>query len=133
MKIVYFFLILAVVVGLAGCLNDNTGPEYLVSWASADSVEVLSVRALAVEFDVFGAKPTPCYEIIEPLISEDANEKRVTVEMRSRIRREVICIQMLGSHQTRVLVPVSESGAWEFAFHSNLEGEPIVIGVTVPD
>jgi hypothetical protein len=133
MKTGYVGVVLAVVLGLAGCLHEDSGPRYVISWASADSVVVLSARALTVQFEVFGAKPTPCHEVIEPVITEDGSTRRVTVEMRSRVRRNIGCVQVLASHQTTIVVPVSASGAWEFAFHDGLGSEPTVIGVTVPN
>ncbi|UCF78121.1 MAG: hypothetical protein JSW03_08405 [Candidatus Eiseniibacteriota bacterium] len=131
MKAAYVGVILSTLV-LAGCLHEDSTPEYLTSWASADSVEVLSVEGLSVEFEVFGAKPTPCHEVIDPAVTEEVPERRVTVQMRSRIRRDTICIQVIASHRTTIVVTVSAPGAWEFEFRDSFGDEPIVIGVNVP-
>ena len=125
-------VVLAIVVGAIGCLGDDSGPEYRISWASADSVEVLSVSPLTVQFDVSGSKPTPCHEIIEPVITEDTKNRQVTVRMRSRVATDVVCVTVIGSYEKTIDVRVSTSGVWDFVFPDGLGGETTVPAVTLP-
>jgi hypothetical protein len=132
MKAAYLGVALAVTVGLTGCLEEQSDSGYVLSWASADSVEVLSAAMPAVQFRVLGAKPTPCHEVIAPVITEDQSGRRVNVRMRSRTGTDVVCIQVLGSHETTILVPVSAPGVWEFTFQDG-PGTETVIEVDVSE
>jgi hypothetical protein len=107
-------------------LLEKSDSEDVFSWASADSVEVLSAIMPTVQFRVFGAKPTPCHEVIAPVVTEDRTGRRVNVRMRSRMGNDVICVQVVDSHVTIIPVTVSAPGAWEFAFHDGLGGETVI-------
>jgi hypothetical protein len=122
-------LILTLCLGFAACLYDDT--DHLISWASVDSVQVLSVTQAKARFHVFGTKPTPCHEVIEPSVVVDNVERRFSVEMRSRIDRKVTCVTVIAPHRTNVEIPVRGPGGWEFWFFGL--GDTVAVGVNVPE
>lgn len=116
---------------LAGCLGEDVGPGYVSSWASVDSVKVVSARVPTVLFLVVGSKPTPCHEVVDPAITQDAKHHRVIIEVSSRVPKDRLCIQVLSSYEKLLEVPVSEPGEWECVFRGSPSGEELVITVTV--
>ena len=93
---------------------------------------VRSVSGTAVEFNVFGAKPTPCHVVVEPLIATDGAGRRVSVKMRSQIDQSVICAQVITAYQRAVTVVVSGPGSWEFSFGGGSDGDSVITVVSVP-
>ena len=118
--------------GAVACLHGEEDQQFRLSWASADSVAVQSVSSTAVEFTVFGTKPTPCHVVVEPLIITDNARRRVSVKMRSQIDQSVICAQVITAYQRAVTVVVSGPGSWEFSFGGGSDGDSVITVVSVP-
>jgi hypothetical protein len=113
---------------VAGCLGVEDG-EYVYRAAGVDSVRVVSAVAPTVEFLVYGAFPTPCWDFTGTHVTETAPAV-YSVSLLGRARRDRVCIALYAPFEREVEVDVPAPGDYRFEFVQP-SAEPVRVDVHV--
>ena len=121
--------LLAAAAVVSSCLVDPV-VRFTTSWASVDSVSVVTVTADAADLTIHGSKPTPCHEIPDPTPGIEAAAASVKIRMTSRTESSVACAQVIAPYAKDVRVEGLSVGRWTV----NVEGgnDSVRVEIDVP-
>lgn len=98
-----------------GCISGGQDDNYLVSQVySIDSVEVFKSSGLEYSAKIKATVPNPCHEYSHIDLVKTGDEIEVSVY--SKIKKDVTCIQVLGSIEAEVSFNVESAGTYTIHF-----------------
>ncbi len=109
-----FLAVMVLALSSAGCLTDSDDDEYLLRPVPVDSVRNARVSPHSVTFDVFGTVADPCWQFNWAEIWRRAED--ISVKIHAKRKRAAMCPQVLTVLKTRVQIPVTGAGTYEFHF-----------------
>ncbi|MGD9899893.1 MAG: hypothetical protein AB7T22_12280 [Calditrichaceae bacterium] len=98
-----------------GCISGGQDDNYIVSQVySIDSVKIIKSSGLEYSAKIKAAVPNPCHEYSHIDLVREGNDIQVLVY--SKIRKDVTCIQVLGSIEAEISFKVESAGDYRIHF-----------------
>ncbi len=114
-KKIFVILVYTLSISLISC-NILDNDEYLFhQWASVNKIEVISNSSGIVNFKINLTIPTPCneYHTREFYVTNDT----VFIKYYSKIKKEIVCIQVLGQIEIQDSFRLTSGKSYFFKFY----------------